>query len=87
MDGLMLTLFNHICIHVRIVRVHLFFDSEIFFAIKIAETNLSKFFLVFFIPLCSAGSDFFTLSTTFTSVGPRGKGLHRATDTPEHGQE
>lgn len=34
MDGLMLTLFNHICIHVRIVRVHLFFDSEIFFAIK-----------------------------------------------------
>lgn len=84
MDGL--TLFNHICIHLRIVRVHLFFDSEIFF-IKIAETNLSKFFLVFFIPLCSADSDFFTLSTTFTSVGPRGKGLHRATDTPEHGQE
>lgn len=52
MDGLMLTLFNHICIHVRIVRVHLFFDSEIFFAIKIAETNLSKFFLVFFLFLC-----------------------------------
>lgn len=47
----MLTLFNHICIQVRIVRVHLFFDSEIFLPLKLLR-QISVSFSWYFLFLC-----------------------------------